>query len=140
MDIRVGGRATGKTYKIVKKAAEANGILVVTQNYSKLYIEAVSRELGIDPPTMFTVQEVMEGYPLPLPIIQRNLYIDNLEDSLYQVFQRKYQIKEANVCPESTEILFDSYLKDKPKKPKCSECEEYENDFYFCPHCGREND
>ena len=61
MIVIAGGRASGKTAKLVKAAHEDKGIILVASYVHKQYIQQVAETLKIPCPPIYTAEEVRSG-------------------------------------------------------------------------------
>ena len=97
----MGGRASGKTFRLVKAAHEGNGIIWVASYVHKHYIQQVAKTLKIPCPPVYSAEEVRSGIIWCLPLDQRNAYIDDLESFLFAIGNGKYDIKQVVLEPEN---------------------------------------
>lgn len=101
MIVNVGGRASGKTFRLVKAAHEGNGIICVATHAHKWYIQQVADTLKIPCPPVYTAEEVRSGILWCLPPDQRNAYIDDLGSFLHTIYAGKFNIKQVVIEPEN---------------------------------------
>ena len=101
MIVIMGGRASGKTFKLVKAAHEGNGIIWVASYVHKQYIQQVAKTLKIPCPPVYSAEEVRSGRIWCLPLDQRNAYIDDLESFLFAIGNGKFYIKQVVLEPEN---------------------------------------
>ena len=101
MLVIAGGRASGKTFRLVKAAHEGNGIIWVATYAHKRYIQQVADTLKIPCPPVYTAEEVRSGILWCLPLDQRNAYIDDLGSFLHMIGAGKFNIKQVVLEPEN---------------------------------------
>lgn len=100
MKIIVGGRASGKTTKLIKESAET-GYRIVTSNEGAakaIYMRA--KDLGYD---ILRPISVMEYVLAPNSFEQDGILIDELENTLGALFKQK--IHAATFCSENMPLL-----------------------------------
>ena len=118
MFINIGLRGSGKTYELIKKAAESNTPILVTDKFRASNLEIYAKNLGFDIKCVYPlavgifISDNYKGEP-----IRGDVMVDNADQVLNELL-RSNNIDELNVNGMSISYEPDTFICKYPKKPE----------------------
>jgi len=143
MKVRIGGRSTGKTFKILKETSKNDGTLVVPNLQSKQYVQNMAKDLRIKCPLIITFDNIFNDVTHNSFSGNRNLYIDNSEYLMHYIFKGRFNIQEINIYSQEVDLLDIHNNTNSGLREPCSICKNMTGEpgsgfvANFCPICGR---